>query len=92
MSVQLHAQTNLYKQLFQSKRLNQVSNTQYPDIFEMSPQTQYIIPDLLVTWPWKRAFNTDLADVKDEANDWVTSLDLFEASQLKKFHACDFSN
>ena len=58
----------------------------------MSSQPQYILPDLLVTWPWKRVFNPMLAEVKDQANSWVESLALFEPSQLKKFEACDFSN
>ena len=58
----------------------------------MHSQPQYIIPDLLVTWPWKRVYNSMIDEIKDEANAWVTSLALFEPSQLKKFHACDFSN
>lgn len=57
----------------------------------MSTQPQYILPDLLVTWPWKRVFNPMLVEVKDQANSWVESLDLFEPAQLKKFEACDFS-
>ena len=57
----------------------------------MSSQSQYILPDLLVTWPWQRVFNYMLAEVKDEANSWVESLALFEPAQMKKFEACDFS-
>ena len=53
--------------------------------------SQFFIPDLLVTWPWKRVLHPMLAEVKDEANAWVKSLDLFEPTQLKKFNACDFS-
>ena len=56
----------------------------------MSP-TQYIIPDLLVTWPWKRVLHPKLAEVKEESDAWVKSLDLFEPAQLQKFNACDFS-
>ena len=54
-------------------------------------QSQYLIPDLLATWPWQRTLNPKLAEVKDEANAWVQSLELFEPAQLKKFYACDFS-
>jgi hypothetical protein len=53
--------------------------------------SQYFIPDLLVTWPWKRLINPSLAEVKDESNAWVKSLALFEPSQLRKFNACDFN-
>jgi hypothetical protein len=53
--------------------------------------SQYFIPDLLVTWPWKRLINTALAEVKDESNAWVKSLALFEPAQLRKFNACDFN-
>ena len=58
----------------------------------MSSQPQYVLPDLLATWPWKRVFNPMLDEVKDEANSWVESLVLFEPAQLQKFKACDFSN
>jgi Delta6-protoilludene synthase len=57
----------------------------------MSSKPQYIIPDLLATWPTKRILHPKLAEVKDEANEWVKSLALFEPAQLKKFNACDFS-
>jgi hypothetical protein len=60
-----------------------------PQYYDMCDQ--YIIPDLLATWPWKRVFNPMLAEVKDEANAWVTSLALFESAQLQKFNACNFS-
>ncbi|KAF8799734.1 terpenoid synthase [Phlegmacium glaucopus] len=53
--------------------------------------TQYIIPDLLVTWPWKRMVNPRLADVKVEASAWVKDLALFDSAQLQKFNACDFN-
>ena len=54
-------------------------------------QSQYLISDLLATWPWKRILDPKLAEVKDEANVWVQSMELFEPDQLKKFYACDFS-
>jgi len=57
----------------------------------MSSQPQYIIPDLLTTWPWKRVLNPKLAEVKDDAIAWVKSLALFEPAQLQKFNACDFN-
>ena len=53
--------------------------------------SQYFIPDLLVSWPWKRILNPALAKVKDDSNAWVKSLGLFEQAQLRKFNACDFS-
>ncbi|KAF8964509.1 terpenoid synthase [Flammula alnicola] len=53
--------------------------------------SQYTIPDLLITWPWPRVVNSMLDDVRDEANAWVMSLDLFEPEQFKKFKACDFN-
>lgn len=53
--------------------------------------SQYLIPDLLVTWPWQRILNPALAEVKDDSNAWVKSLALFEQAQLRKFNACDFS-
>lgn len=53
--------------------------------------TQYLIPDLLVTWPWKRLINPMLAEVDDEANAWVKSLDLLEPAQLPNFSSCRFS-
>jgi hypothetical protein len=52
---------------------------------------QYIIPDLLADWPWKRALNPALTEVKDDSNAWVKSLELFDQAQLQKFNACDFS-
>jgi hypothetical protein len=58
----------------------------------VSSQPQYLLPDLLVTWPWGRVFNPMLDEIKDQANSWVESLDLFEPAQLQKFKACDFSN
>ena len=83
-----------YKTKALCRALTQVPNDQHPDISwkNMHSQPQYIIPDLLVTWPWKRVYNSMIDEIKDEANAWVTSLALFEPSQLKKFHACDFSN
>ena len=57
----------------------------------MSSQPQYVLPDLLANWPWKRVFNPLLAEVKDQADSWVESLDLFEPAQLQKFKACGFS-
>ena len=56
-----------------------------------SQEPQYIIPDLLATWPWKRVVNPMLDEVKDEANAWVQSMTLFDPAQLQKFYACDFS-
>lgn len=56
----------------------------------MSAQ-QYIIPDLLANWPWQRVSNSMLDEIRDEANEWVMSLGLFEPAQFKKFKACDFS-
>ena len=52
---------------------------------------QYIIPDLLSIWPWKRLCNPMLDEVKDETNAWVKSLDLFEPAQLQMFYGFDFS-
>ena len=52
---------------------------------------QYIIPDLLANWPWKRVLNPKLVEVNDDANAWVKSLGLFDQAQLQKFNACDFS-
>ena len=52
---------------------------------------QYIIPDLLANWPWKRVLNPMLVEVNDDANAWVKSLGLFDQAQLQKFDACDFS-
>lgn len=59
----------------------------------MAPPTTpiYTIPDLLISWPWARAKNPDLAAVQDDANAWVESLNLFKPPQLKKFKACEFS-
>jgi hypothetical protein len=53
--------------------------------------SQYLIPDLLVTWRWQRILNPALAEVKDDSNAWVKCLGLFEEAQLRKFNACDFS-
>ena len=53
--------------------------------------TQYFIPDVLVTWPWKRMVNPLLAEVNDEANAWVKSLALLEPTQLQKFYSYKFS-
>ena len=53
--------------------------------------TQYFIPDVLVTWPWKRMVNPLLAEVNDEANAWVKSLALLEPTQLQKFYTYKFS-
>ncbi|KJA16009.1 hypothetical protein HYPSUDRAFT_148365 [Hypholoma sublateritium FD-334 SS-4] len=56
------------------------------------PQSQYIIPDLLSSWPWPRAKNPALdLNLEDEANAWVASLELFEPRQLDKFKACQFN-
>ena len=57
----------------------------------MSSQPQYILPDLLATWPWERVFNPMVAEVKDQADSWIESLALFEPAQLQKFKACNFS-
>ncbi len=55
-------------------------------------QSQFIIPDLLASWPWPRAKNPALdQNLEDEANAWVASLELFEPRQLNKFKACQFS-
>jgi hypothetical protein len=59
--------------------------------FQPPMATQYFIPDLLVTWPWKRLINPMLVEVDDEANAWVKSLDLLEPAQLPKFSSCRFS-
>ena len=53
--------------------------------------TQYFIPDVLFTWPWKRMVNPMLAEVDDEANAWVKSLALLEPTQLEKFYTYKFS-
>lgn len=53
--------------------------------------TQYFIPDVLVTWPWKRMINPMLAEVNDEANAWVKSLALLEPTQLQQFYSYKFS-
>jgi len=53
--------------------------------------SQFIIPDLLVTWPWQKVRNAALNDVQEEANEWVKSFVLFEPAQFEKFKACDFS-
>ena len=53
--------------------------------------TQYFIPDVLVTWPWKRMVNPLLAEVNEEANAWVKSLALLEPTQLQKFYTYKFS-
>ena len=63
-----------------------------PPYLQLHMSSYFIIPDLLVTWPYKRVLNPKLAEVKDEANVWVESLTLFESAQLQKFNACDFSN
>ena len=60
-------------------------------LLNMSFQPQYVLPDLLVNWPWKRVFNPMLVEVNVQANSWVESLALFEPDQLQKFKACDFS-
>lgn len=58
----------------------------------MSTQSsQFTIPDLLANWPWQRVSNDMLEEVREEANEWVMSLGLFEPSQFKKFRNCDFS-
>ena len=64
---------------------------QSPRYLQLNMSCQYFIPDLLVTWPWKRLINSALAQVKDESYAWVESLALFEPAQLRKFNACDFS-
>ena len=46
--------------------------------------SQYVLPDLLVTWPWKRILNPALAEDKGDSG-------LFDQAQLQKFNACDFS-
>lgn len=53
--------------------------------------TQYFLPDVLVTWPWKRMVNPLLAEVSDEADAWVKSLELLEPTQLRKFYSYKFS-
>jgi hypothetical protein len=57
----------------------------------MSVSSQYIIPDLLATFPWKREVNALLAEINDEANAWVASLALFDPDQLQKFQSWNFS-
>ncbi|KAF9477263.1 terpenoid synthase [Pholiota conissans] len=56
-----------------------------------SSSSQYIIPDLLQSWPWPRVTNDMLDEVRGEALEWVRSLDLFEPRQFQKFEACDFN-
>ena len=91
MSVQLTGIRGLYKPLAQAPDMHLPDNQlNLKSQFNMS-STQYTIPDLLVTWPWQRVLHPMLAEVKDEANVWVESLDLFEPAQLRKFNACDFS-
>ena len=53
--------------------------------------TQYFIPDVLVTWPWKRMINPLLAEVNDEADAWVMSMELLKPTQLQKFYTYKFS-
>ena len=53
---------------------------------------QYIVPDLLAIWPWKRLCNPMLDEVKDESNAWVESLDLFKPDQLQTFYGFNLSN
>jgi len=53
--------------------------------------SQFIIPDLLVTWPWQRVSNPMWREIDAEANEWVQSFGLFEPAQFEKFKMCDFS-
>jgi hypothetical protein len=53
--------------------------------------SQFMIPDLLITWPWPRVMNDMYDEVNEEANDWVKSLELFAPKQYRKFEACNFS-
>ncbi|PPQ64039.1 hypothetical protein CVT24_008852 [Panaeolus cyanescens] len=52
--------------------------------------TQHYIPDLLVSWPWKRSCNAHLAEVEGASVKWIESLGLFEPKQLRKFKSCKF--
>ena len=52
---------------------------------------QYFIPDVLAAWPSKRMVNPMLAEVNDEANAWVESLELLEPTQLQQFYTYEFS-
>ncbi len=52
----------------------------------MSAQ-QYIIPDLLANWPWQRVSNSMLDEIRDEANEWVMSLGLFEPRAVQKIQS-----
>lgn len=58
---------------------------------ELPVTSIYIIPDLLVSWPWACAKNPDLAAVQSDANAWVESLKLFKPAQLQRFKACEIS-
>ena len=53
--------------------------------------TQYFIPNVLVTWPWKRMINPMLAEVSGETDAWLKSLAVLEPAQLQKFYTYKFS-
>ncbi|KAF4609589.1 hypothetical protein D9613_012270 [Agrocybe pediades] len=53
--------------------------------------SQFIIPDLLSTWPWQRVSNPMWREIDEQANAWVQSFGLFEPSQFEKFKMCDFN-
>ena len=88
---QLESSFICYRQYINDSSKFSKASFQSSSQLNMSSQSQYIIPDLLLTWPWKRVLNANLTEVRDEAISWVQSLDLFEPDQLRKFNACDFS-
>ena len=60
-------------------------------MLDMATTQYFSIPDVLITWPWKRMINPMLAEVNDETDAWLMSLAVLEPAQLQKFYTYKFS-
>ncbi|KAF9555722.1 terpenoid synthase [Agrocybe pediades] len=56
----------------------------------MSPQ-EYILPDLLREWPWRRRLSPFYAETKQQSSTWVESFKPFSRRGQKAFDACDLN-
>ncbi|KAF8985352.1 isoprenoid synthase domain-containing protein [Cyathus striatus] len=54
-------------------------------------QETFLIPDLLVNWPYKRILSNHCAQAREESDLWVESLGVFDQKGRKDYLACDVS-
>lgn len=52
---------------------------------------QYLLPDLLREWPWKRDLSPFYSEAKLQSSTWVESLSPFSRRGQTAFNACDLS-